>query len=119
MKSVLVVDDDPDQAEIMVQLLEGQKTKVRAFSDPLRALAELAKERADLLIADLSMPWIDGTDVIKSARLRQPDLVIFLVSGYSRGAEIAKERGIRFFAKPVDVAELRASVEQVLSSAGT
>ncbi len=117
MKNVFVVDDDPDQAQIMGHLLTTQETQVKAFSDPLRALAALGSEHADLLIADLSMPWIDGKDVIKSAQMRQPGLTIFLVSGYSRGAQIAEEAGVRFFAKPVDIDALRASVKQVLGSA--
>jgi DNA-binding NtrC family response regulator len=114
MKKVFVVDDDPDQAEIMVQALADPNLQVQAFSDPIRALTALAKEEADLLIADLSMPWIDGKDVIKSARQRRPDLVIFLVSGYSRGVEIAKEAGIRFFQKPLDWEALRDAVKQVV-----
>jgi len=114
MKTVFVVDDDPDQAEIMVQALTETQTQVRAFSDPIRALTALATQEADLLIADLSMPWIDGKDVVKSARQRWPDLTIFLVSGYSRGVEIAQEAGILFFQKPVDWEALRAAVRKVL-----
>ncbi len=114
MKIVFVVDDDPDQADIMVQMLLAPDRQVRAFSDPLRALQALANEPADLLIADLSMPWIDGKDVITTARHHRPSLAIFLVSGYARGAEIAEEAGIRFFQKPVDIHVLRSAVEAVL-----
>ena len=114
MKTVFVVDDDPDQAEIMVQALSDAQTQVRAFSDPIRALTALATEDADLLIADLSMPWLDGKDVIRSARQRRPSLDIILVSGYARGFDIAQEAGIRFFQKPVDWEALRAAVRQAL-----
>lgn len=114
MKKVFVVDDDPDQAEIMVQALADGELQVRAFSDPIRALTALANEEADLLIADLSMPWIDGKDVIRSARQRRPGLAIFLVSGYARGVEIAHEAGIRFFQKPLDWEVLRDAVKQVV-----
>src|SRR5215203_1846059 len=107
MKTVFVVDDDPDQAEIMMQALVGPHRRVRAFSDPIRAMGELANQHADVLIADLSMPWINGKEMIACARLWRPGLVIILVSGYARGTEIAQESGIRFFAKPVDLVELR------------
>lgn len=115
MKSVFVVDDDPDQAEIMGQLLASRTRNVRTFSDPVRAMAALAEGQADLLIADLSLPWVDGTDVIKAAQLKHPALVIFLVSGYPRGPQIAQECGLRFFSKPVNYEELRACVDQALS----
>lgn len=116
MKTIFVLDDDPEQAELMAQALTGRGRRVRAFSDPIRALAALTGEGADLLIADLSMPWIDGKDVVVSARLRQPQLPIFLVSGYPRGAEIAAEEGVPFFAKPIDLARFRAAVDAALDA---
>jgi DNA-binding NtrC family response regulator len=114
VRTIFVLDDDPDQAEVMAQALTGRGRRVRAFSDPIRALAALANDGADLLIADLSMPWIDGKDVVASAHLRRPELAIFLVSGYPRGAEIAAEAGVPFFAKPVDLDALRTAVEAAL-----
>src|SRR3954465_14312056 len=83
VKTLFVLDDDPEQAELMAQALTGRGRRVRAFSDPIRALAALTTDDADLLIADLSMPWIDGRDVVSSSRLRRPDLKIFMVSGYA------------------------------------
>jgi DNA-binding NtrC family response regulator len=115
MRTIFVVDDDPDQAEVMAQALSGRGRRVRAFSDPIRALAALTSEGADLLIADLSMPWIDGKDVVASAHVRRPNLAVFLVSGYPRGAEIAAEEGVPFFPKPVDLQALRHAVERVLA----
>src|SRR4051794_11060693 len=116
VKTIFVLDDDPEQAELMAQALTGRGRRVRAFSDPIRALAALSLDGADLLIADLSMPWIDGKDVVVSARLRKPDLPIFLVSGYPRGAEIAAEEGVPFFPKPIDLVRFRAAVDGALEA---
>ena len=117
MRTIFVLDDDPDQAELMAQAIAGRGRRVRAFSDPIRALAALSAEGADLLIADLSMPWIDGKDVVASAHVRRPELRVFLVSGYPRGSEIAAEEGVPFFPKPVDLQALRTAVEQALDDA--
>ncbi len=114
MKTIFVLDDDQDQAEMLAEALATESWRVRAFSDPIRALAALSSEGADLLIADLSMPWIDGKDVVASAHLKRPDLRVFLVSGYARGAEIASQEGVPFFAKPVNLKALRAAVDGVL-----
>ena len=116
MKSVFVLDDDPDQTDVIVQALCGAQRQVHGFSDPLRAMYALAKNKPDLLIADLSLSWLDGKDVIKSVRQWHPDLMVFLVSGYSRGAEIAEEEGIPFFLKPVDYNILRRKVDEALAS---
>lgn len=115
MKTIFVVDDDADAADLMAQGLAGPGRKVRAFSDPLRALAALTADGADLLIADLAMPWIDGKDVVASARLRRPHLAIILVSGVASGPAIASSEGLAFFAKPVDLDQLRRTVEQKLA----
>jgi DNA-binding NtrC family response regulator len=114
VKTIFVLDDDPDQAELMAQAVGARGRRVRAFSDPIRALAALSTEGADLLIADLSMPWIDGKDVVASAHVRKPELRVFLVSGYARGAEIAATEGVPFFPKPVDLSALRAAVDRAL-----
>jgi DNA-binding NtrC family response regulator len=114
VRTIFVVDDDPDQAEVLAQALAAHGRRVRAFSDPIRALAALGSEGADLLIADLSMPWIDGKDVVASAHVKRPELPVFLISAYPRGAGIAAASGVPFFAKPVDLDALRRAVALAL-----
>lgn len=116
MRTIFVLDDDDDQAQLMAQALSSKTTRVRAFSDPIRALAALNADGTDLLIADLSMPWIDGDNVVASARVKRPDLKVILVSGLSNGAEIAQRAGLPFFAKPVDLPGLRAAVLAALDA---
>jgi len=109
VKTIFVIDDDQDQAALLAEALSSRACRVRAFSDPIRALAALNADGTDLLVADLSMPWIDGTDVVASARIKRPELKVILVSGYARGAEIAQRFGIPFFRKPVDLPALRVA----------
>jgi two-component system response regulator GlrR len=114
LETIFVVDDDPDQAELLAAALGSDGRRVRAFSDPIRALGALASERADLLIADLSMPWIDGAQVVAAARAHRPDLSIILISGYARGAQVAQEENLTFLAKPIDLEQLRTAVHSLL-----
>ena len=115
LKTIFVLDDDQDQADLLARALACSQWRVRAFSDPIRALAALNAEGADLLVADLSMPWIDGAEVVASARLRRPDLKVVMISGFTRGAEIARRHNVVFFAKPVDLDKLRSYAQQVLT----
>lgn len=114
MKTIFVVDDDADAAEVMAQALAGRDRQVRAFADPIRALAALSADGADLLIADLAMPWLDGKDVLASARLRRPSLQILLVSGMPGASEVAAQENVPFFSKPVDLDRLRRAVDDAL-----
>ena len=113
MKTIFVVDDDPEQAEVMAQALCGRSC-VRAFSDPIRALAALTLRRC----RPVDRRPVDAVDRRQGrGRLgapKRPELPIFLVSGYPRGAEIAAEEGVRFFRKPIDFNSLREAVEEAL-----
>jgi DNA-binding NtrC family response regulator len=113
-QTIFVVDDDPDQAQLLAAALSADGRRVRAFSDPISALAALTTEPADLLIADLSMPWLDGAQIIATAHERRPELDMILVSGYPRGAEVAAQAGLRFFGKPIDLDGLRHAVREIL-----
>jgi DNA-binding NtrC family response regulator len=114
MKTIFVLDDDQDQAELLAEALSGDSCRVRSFSDPIRALAALNADGTDLLIADLSMPWIDGAEVVASARVKRPQLKVILISGFEEGAEIARRHGMTFFPKPVDLPKLREAARKAL-----
>jgi DNA-binding NtrC family response regulator len=116
MKTIFVLDDDQDQAELLAEALSSKSHRVRAFSDPIRALAVLNAEGTDLLVADLSMPWLDGGDLVASARIKHPDLKVILVSGVPTGAEIARRYGVPFFSKPIDLIALRIAVDAALGA---
>jgi two-component system C4-dicarboxylate transport response regulator DctD len=110
-----VVDGDPYLVNAIADELSQRGCKVKTFSDPLRALGALVDSRADLLVTDLSMPWVDGQHVIASARARQPDLKILLMSGFARAADIAERTHVRFLQKPIDLDELCEAVDAALN----
>src|SRR5688500_4903087 len=113
-KTIFVVDDDQEQAELLAEALSMEGVKVRAFSDPIRALATLDESGGDLLVADMSMPWMDGMDVTASAHVKHPHLKVILISGFEHGAEAARRHGLPFFPKPVDLDALRAAAADAL-----
>jgi DNA-binding NtrC family response regulator len=112
--TIFVVDDDVTLLSTMALELSGGQRRIVTFSDPIRALAALSRHPADLLLIDLSMPWVDGKDFIAAARRHRLNLKIVLMSGYSRGAEIAASAGVRFLRKPFELEELLTSVEATL-----
>jgi PAS domain S-box-containing protein len=81
--SVLVIDDDPDVRGFIVAALEEQGYRVRDAADGGEGLAEIERERPDLVIVDFIMPGLSGADVAKKIRAKRPDQPILFVSGYS------------------------------------
>jgi CheY-like chemotaxis protein len=63
-----VVDDDPDQRDLMCQALERHGWRVEVAEDGLAALGRVRQVRPDLILLDLLMPHLDGTAFLKMLR---------------------------------------------------
>jgi phosphoserine phosphatase RsbU/P len=68
-RSILVVDDDPRARKLMRVILEHAGYRVALAEDGESALAEFALHPAEIVIADLMMPGMDGIELL--ARLRR------------------------------------------------
>jgi response regulator RpfG family c-di-GMP phosphodiesterase len=80
---VLVVDDEPSLRRWMTVLLKGQY-EVREAEDAEGALADLAKNPPDVVVADVNLPGLSGTELVEKIRQAIPDpdrVKILLVSG--------------------------------------
>lgn len=81
--SVLVIDDDPDVRGFIADALEEQGYIVRHAADGCEGLAQLDREKPDLVIVDFIMPEMSGAEVARKIRRKHPDQAILFVSGYS------------------------------------
>ena len=81
--TVLVVDDDEGIRDYLAEVLRFEGYECRCFSESLSALAYLAERnrRADLVLADIRMPGMNGIGLLREVKSRQPDLPVILVSG--------------------------------------
>ena len=71
-KTVLVVEDETDLAEVVRYNLEREGYKCRCVADGTSALIELRRERPDVLILDRMLPGLSGDEVIAKLR-REPE----------------------------------------------
>ena len=67
MINVLMIEDDPEFAQILSEYLDSFNIKVTNFEDPYLGLSAGIKNY-DLLILDLTLPGIDGLEVCKEIR---------------------------------------------------
>jgi PAS domain S-box-containing protein len=81
--SILVIDDDHDVRAFIVAALEEQGYRTHQASDGKQGLAQIEREKPDLVIIDFIMPGLSGADVAKKIRARRPQQPILFVSGYS------------------------------------
>jgi two-component system chemotaxis response regulator CheY len=85
-QSILVVDDNSDHRKAFRILLETGGYSVVECNSGKEALTALEKTNFDLMTLDLSMPDVDGFDVLRVVRSKHPELKIVVVSGFLQGS---------------------------------
>lgn len=108
---VLLIEDDIALAEALTQTLKNEGFTVNHLTHGKQALASIKTQLPDLVILDLGLPDIDGTEVLKLLRRESADLPVLVltarisledkVNGLDLGAD-------DYLAKPFEVAELMA-----------
>jgi two-component system OmpR family response regulator len=116
MPKVLVVDDDRHIRDVIAFALRREGIAVAEAGDGAAGLAAVARERPDLVVLDILMPEMDGTEVCRRLRLTSSIPIIFLSS---RDEEVDRIVGLElggddYVTKPFSPRELVARVKAVL-----
>ena len=117
---VLVVDDDPTVSDVVRRYLEHADYGVTLAADGIAALDAVASRRPDLVVLDLMLPGLDGLEVARRLRERDPELPIVMLTAL--GDEADRVVGLSFGAddyvtKPFSPRELVLRVQSVLRRA--
>ena len=115
--SVLAVDDDADARTLVRETLEMRGARVTTVESAEDALDSLARNRADVMIADIGMARTDGFDLIRRVR-QSPDPAVrdipaAALTAYARAEDRMKalQSGFQMhLAKPINPAELVIAV---------
>ncbi|WP_330184630.1 response regulator transcription factor [Nocardia sp. NBC_01503] len=116
MTSVLIVEDEESLADPLAFLLRKEGFEVTVVGDGPSALAEFDRSGADIVLLDLMLPGMSGTDVCKQLRARGSVPVIMVTA---RDSEIDKVVGLElgaddYVTKPYSSRELIARIRAVL-----
>ncbi|EEB63953.1 MULTISPECIES: response regulator transcription factor [Corynebacterium] len=116
MTEVLIVEDETALAEPLAFLLQREGFEVRMAADGQEALAEFSKAEPDIVLLDLMLPGMSGTEVCKNIRLKSSVPVIMVTA---RDTEIDKVVGLEigaddYVTKPYSSRELIARIRAVL-----
>jgi CheY-like chemotaxis protein len=117
----LIVEDDPDAAEVADGMLRILGFRTRVCPDAHAALYALSEGRPDLLLLDICLPEMDGVNLMKVTRRIQEhkELPVIAASAiYPRNSPVEhalKQLGVPvYLSKPFSLDALRAAVRQVL-----
>jgi PAS domain S-box-containing protein len=118
--TVLLVEDDDALRKLATQILSDAGYTVLSASngEHAQSLAEAHPKPINLLLTDVIMPRMGGPMLAARLRVKQPDLKVLYISGYSENT-IAREgvlpRGIRLLQKPFNAEQLLEMVRCVLA----
>jgi len=125
--SILVVDDEPDVADLFRQRFRREVRQgdyvMHFAASGAEALDRLAGEIHPTLVAvlsDINMPGMDGLQLLAEIKQRFPDLPVMMVTAYGdeeRRHRAADYGAAEFITKPVDFDHLKAQLRQLPAAA--
>jgi DNA-binding NtrC family response regulator len=122
MRTVLVIDDNPAVAQALGLLFGLYDIRTLAATTPEQGLALVARERVDLVIADMNFSadttsGDEGAALFRALRAEQPDLPVILLTAWTHlesAVQLVKAGAADYLGKPWDNDKLLATVENLL-----
>lgn len=114
---ILLVEDDPTLAMIISETLQRDGFAVTTADDGEAGLSRYARDGADLIIADVMMPKMDGFDMARSIRRLAPDVPLIFLTARSEIGDIVEgfESGANdYLKKPFKMLELIVRIKALL-----
>ena len=116
--SILVVDDQPANVQLLLRLLgDAGYLNVAATTDPLAACTLHREQRYDLILLDLQMPGLDGFQVMEGLKAIDADgyLSVIVLTAQPGHKLRALQAGAKdFISKPFDLVEVRTRIRNML-----
>jgi two-component system, OmpR family, lantibiotic biosynthesis response regulator NisR/SpaR len=114
-RTILVIDNEADQLAIMDSILNRMGHAVTTADSPQAALDAVQRQAFDLILLDLIMPDVDGTELCEEIRQLQPDCRIFAFSGHVQlydPQQLVRAGFDGSIRKPASFEEINAVLEQ-------
>jgi two-component system, cell cycle response regulator DivK len=119
-KRILVVEDDENNLYVTTHILKNASYEILSADNGKDALEIAKKQKPDLILLDLALPYLDGYEVTKHLRALQEfrQVPIIAVTAYSMTGDrekIMKKGFTDYLAKPITPRDLVSKVEQYLA----
>jgi signal transduction histidine kinase len=110
---VLVVDNEADARALVAAILEGSGAQVRSTASVAEAMAEIERERPDVLLSDIAMPVEDGYALIRKVRALDRTMPAAALTAFATAGDRARALLAGYQAhlpKPIEPSELTAVI---------
>ena len=116
-KCVLIIDDDVSILELLRQRLTSCGYRCDVENDGLCAVQKMKNERYDLLVLDINMPYIKGTELLTFAKKNDSETPVIMISGTESidlVRQTLRQGACDYLVKPLDLDELELSAEHAI-----
>ncbi len=119
-RTIMVVDDDPDLVDTLRARLEQREFNVMCAYSGLQVLADLEKQKPDLILLDIIMPEMDGFEVLRrlKAATETSSIPVILLAARDQLKDISKGYEIgadHYLTKPFTNTHLMTVIDHLLS----
>lgn len=118
---ILLVDDDPIVVQSCLRILQSEGIETQVATTVERGVQLLSEELSppfELILTDVKMPGQDGFEMIRQARMIQPEIPILMMTGYLTTTTMEKGRRFgadNYIAKPFTPEELVEAVQKTIN----
>ena len=114
---VLIVDDDESSCQLLTKIIQRIGAEVDWTTDSHAGFARSLQHHYDLVILDVQMPGLLGTDFAASLKQQHPEAQILLISAFADEAlhKQAARLGVALLSKPFTPTALLAATSQALN----
>lgn len=119
--NILIVDDEKDTRNTLNNYLcDRIDCDITEAEDGYQAIEKLKNTNFDLILLDIKMPGISGTEVIKEAKKIAPATSVIVITRWdsSEVSDQVKEAGADYIPKPFSLKVVRSKVEEKLKAIG-
>lgn len=117
MAKILIIDDEKAIRRSMKEILEFEKYVVEEAEDGVQGLAMVQKNVYDVILCDIKMPKLDGTELLHKVIELQLPVAIIMMSGHGSietAVEAVKKGAYDYLPKPIDLNRLLVSIRNAL-----
>jgi CheY-like chemotaxis protein len=114
--NILIVDDEPQVAEVLAKSLSRQGHKTTVVHSGEEALKIIGNSAPDALFLDISMPGINGLEVLAEVRRTRPQLAVVVITGHATPDEVEQVKklgAVDVIPKPAALTHYHRAIERL------
>jgi len=116
IRKILVVDDEISLRMVLIKALEKSGYHCKEAEDAEKAIILIESEPFDLIISDISMPGMDGIELLKKIKLHHPEIDFIIMTGYASDysyVEIMDAGASDYMTKPFSMNSALARISRI------